>query len=85
MARESRNIEIILEGQTKKSRGVLILEIDLDKDLGPSKTGKSTIIGSSSGALTLEEYGMPEVRVNLNVYSVDSSKGRKRVHRGRGD
>lgn len=83
--KDSRNVEIILEGQTKKSKGVLVIEIDLDKDLGPSKSGKSTIIGSTSGAATLEEYGMPEIRVNCNVYSVDPKKGRTRVHRGGGE
>ncbi len=85
MAKESRNVEILLDGQSKKSKGVLILEIDLDKDLGPSKSGKSTIIGSTSGAVTMEDYGMPEIRINVNVYRVDPKKGRKRVHRGEGE
>jgi len=85
MASQIRNVDVDLEDQTKKSRGTLVLLIDLDKNLGPSKSGKSIIIGSSGGALTLEEYGMPEIRANVNVYMVEPKAGRKRTHRGGGE
>lgn len=81
MAAEPRNCIIEIEGQTRKSKGTLTITIDLDKDLGPSKSGKTTIIGSTHGAFLLEDYGMPEVAVNVNIYEKDAKAGRGKLHR----
>lgn len=85
MVAKVRNVEVDVEDQTTKSRGRLVLIVDLDKDLGPSKSMKSTIIGSTGGAITLEEYGMPELRVNVNVFEVGQKPGKRKVHRRRGE
>jgi hypothetical protein len=81
----ARNVSFELEEQTNKSRGRLVLVIDLDKDLGPSKSNKTTIVGSTGGALTLEDYGMPDLRVNVNVYDVGNKPGKRAVVKRRGE
>jgi len=57
----SANIEEKVDGD------ILTITIDLSKSLGPSKSGKTTIIASSHGAI-LVPYGDSVVSVNLNVY-----------------
>jgi len=42
----------------------LILEIDMSKDLGPSASGKTILIGSSGSALEVA----PGVYANVNIY-----------------
>lgn len=49
--------------ETKGS--ILHIEVDLDKDFGPSKSGKTIIVASTRGAVTLQPSG---VKLGLNVY-----------------
>lgn len=44
----------------------LTIEVDLSKDLGPSKSGKTIIIASSQGNQTIEDGG--GAVMGLNVY-----------------
>jgi len=46
--------------------GKLILQIDLTQDLGPSKSGKTRLIGTSCGNGTVP--GHEGVRFSLSVY-----------------
>lgn len=55
---ELRNVELNVKGDT------LTITIDLSKELGPSASGKSTLIASTGGAVTVEGGA----RVNLSVY-----------------
>jgi ABC-type uncharacterized transport system YnjBCD ATPase subunit len=51
-----------LELEVKDS--ILTITVDLSKELGPSASGKSTLIASTGGAVTVEGGA----RVNLSVY-----------------
>lgn len=46
--------------------GILIIEIDLTKDFGKSKKGKSTIVASTGGFLPIGNWE-EGVALNLNV------------------
>jgi hypothetical protein len=54
------NIELRVEG-TK-----LILTVDLSKEIGPSSSGKNTLIASTEGNANVP--GFEGVKVGLNVY-----------------
>ena len=54
-----KNVEMTVEGDT------LIIKVDLSKDFGPSKSGKTIIIASTEGNATVQGR---EERVGLNVY-----------------
>ena len=43
----------------------LIIKVDLSKDFGPSKSGKTIIVASTEGNATVQGR---EERVGLNVY-----------------
>lgn len=55
---ELKNVALNVEGNT------LTITVDLSKELGPSASGKSTLIASTGGAVTVEGGA----RVNLSVY-----------------
>jgi hypothetical protein len=55
-----QNIAISREGNT------LTLRVDLSKSLGISKSGKSEIIASTSGNVSLE--GAPDIKLGINIY-----------------
>ncbi len=55
-----QNVAISVEGNT------LILKIDLTKDFGPSSSGKTRIVATTSGNVTID--GHPDVKCGLNVY-----------------
>ncbi|MBT8506961.1 hypothetical protein AZH53_00765 [Methanomicrobiaceae archaeon CYW5] len=55
-----KNIEMKLEGT------ILTMKIDISKDFGPSKSGKSITIASTEGNIAVP--GAEEVKVGLNVY-----------------
>ena len=57
-----RNIEATVKGT------VLTLTLDLSKDLGKSKSGKTNIIASTDGNVDLSQFGAPGVKVGLNIY-----------------
>lgn len=56
-----QNCDIQIKGQQ------MVITIDLSKDCGASKSGKSRIIATTSGNITVGE-GPEEVTVGLNVY-----------------
>lgn len=52
---------------TSIDKDTLTIKVDLSKDFGPSKSGKTIIIASSEGNVKVE--GAAEtVRMGLNVY-----------------
>jgi hypothetical protein len=55
-----KNVEMNLEGTT------LTITVDLSKEFGPSSSGKTIIIASTEGNISVE--GREEVKVGLNVY-----------------
>jgi hypothetical protein len=59
-----RNVIIKTEGDK------LTITVDLSKNLGRSRSGKSLLIGSTDGAATVDTKG-GRVSVGLNVYTTD--------------
>jgi hypothetical protein len=55
-----KNVKFEVKGTT------LTITVDLAKNCGPSKSGKSTIVASTQGNISLPEN--PEVKVGLNIY-----------------
>ena len=53
--------------KTEVKGNKLVIEVDCSKNEGPSRTGKSTIIASTHGALPVS-VGDRVVYLNLNVY-----------------
>jgi hypothetical protein len=45
---------------------ILTMEVDLTKEFGPSSSGKTIIIASTEGNVSVE--GHEEAKVGLNVY-----------------
>ena len=54
------NVEMRVEGSK------LIITADLSKDYGPSKSGKTTIIATSGGNVSVP--GQESIKVGLNIY-----------------
>jgi len=54
-----KNIKISVKGNA------LTIEVDLTKDFGPSKSGKTTVIASTEGIVKLE--GKEGVIIGVNV------------------
>jgi len=54
-----KNMEMTVEGNT------LIIKVDLSKDFGPSKSGKTIIVASSEGNVPVPER---EEKIGLNIY-----------------
>jgi hypothetical protein len=54
-----KNVEMTVAGN------VLTIKVDLTKEFGPSASGKTTIIASTEGNITIPER---EEKVGLNVY-----------------
>ncbi len=52
--------------------GILTIKIDTNKELGPSASGKTTLIASSGGNASIdvgnEEIGERLVKLGLNLY-----------------
>ncbi len=61
--RSFKNVELELQGE------ILRITVDLSKELGPSKSGKTTIIASTEGNQTI--YGREE-KIGLNVYKKEA-------------
>jgi hypothetical protein len=61
--RSFKNVELELQGET------LRITVDLSKELGPSKSGKTTIIASTEGNQTI--FGREE-KIGLNVYKKEA-------------
>ena len=54
-----KNVEMSIE------RSVLTIRVDLSKEFGPSSTGKTVIIASTEGNVTIPNR---QEKVGLNVY-----------------
>jgi hypothetical protein len=54
-----KNVEMTLSGN------ILTIKVDLAKEFGPSASGKTIIIASTEGNITVPER---EEKVGLNVY-----------------
>ena len=50
----------------------LTIEVDLSKELGPSKSGKTIVIGSTKGIKPVPK--MNEIKVGLNVFKYPDKK-----------
>ncbi|MHB1664336.1 MAG: hypothetical protein ACYCT7_03610 [bacterium] len=56
-----KNIEMNIAGD------ILTIKVDLSKTFGKSSSGKSTIIASTEGNVSVQ--GKEEVKIGLNVYT----------------
>jgi hypothetical protein len=54
-----KNVEMTVEGT------ILTIRVDLSKEFGPSSTGKTMIIASTEGNVTIPDR---QEKVGLNVY-----------------
>ena len=54
-----KNVDIIVEGT------ILTIKVDLSKEFGPSASGKTIIIASTEGNVTIPNR---EEKIGLNVY-----------------
>ena len=54
-----KNVDITVSGN------IMTIKVDLTKEFGPSASGKTTIIASTEGNITVPER---EEKVGLNVY-----------------
>ncbi len=54
-----KNVEMTVEGEN------LIIKVDLSKDFGPSKSGKTIIIASTEGNVSIPDR---EEKIGLNIY-----------------
>jgi hypothetical protein len=55
-----KNVEMNLEGN------VLTIKVDITKEFGPSASGKTIIIASTEGNISVPDKD--EVKIGLNVY-----------------
>ena len=55
-----QNVDMKIEGSK------LVITVDLSKDYGPSKSGKTIIIATTGGNVSLP--GNEAVKVGLNIY-----------------
>ncbi len=58
-----KNVELTVEGTR------LTIKVDLSKDFGPSSSGKTTIIASTEGNVTIPDR---EEKIGLNIYKKKS-------------
>ena len=54
-----KNVEMTVEGET------IIIKVDLNRDFGPSKSGKTIIIASTEGNVSVPDR---DEKIGLNVY-----------------
>ena len=55
-----KNIDMTLDGD------ILIMKVDLSKEFGPSKSGKSITIASTEGNIPVPEN--EEIKIGVNIY-----------------
>ena len=55
-----KNVEMKVEGN------ILTIKVDLNKEFGPSSSGKTIIIASTEGNVAIHEK--EEVKIGLNIY-----------------
>lgn len=56
----AKNCEMTVDGNT------LTIKVDLSKDFGPSSSGKTIIIASTEGNISIP--GKEEIKIGLNIY-----------------
>ncbi len=54
-----KNVQMMVEGNT------LTIKVDLSKEFGPSSSGKTIIIASTEGSVSVPDR---EEKIGLNVY-----------------
>ncbi len=54
-----KNVQMIIEGN------ILTIKVDLSKEFGPSSSGKTIIVASTEGSVSIPDR---EEKVGLNVY-----------------
>jgi hypothetical protein len=54
-----KNVELTVDGT------ILTIKVDLSKDFGPSSSGKTTIIASTEGNISIPGR---EEKIGLNIY-----------------
>lgn len=55
-----KNVDMILDGEK------LVITVDLAREFGESKSGKSITIASTEGNVSVPEH--EEIKIGLNVY-----------------
>ncbi|GJL62371.1 MAG: hypothetical protein NPIRA04_10250 [Nitrospirales bacterium] len=60
-----KNVDMKVEGN------MLTITVDLSKDFGPSSSGKTTIIATTEGNVTIP--GRVEEKIGLNIYTKKTS------------
>jgi hypothetical protein len=66
-----KNIEMKLKGQQ------LVITVDLTKDFGMSKSGKSITIASTEGNISVPEH--EDIKIGLNIYKKKIGSSRSGV------
>jgi len=61
-----KNVDMKVEGS------MLTITVDLSKNFGPSSSGKTTIIATTEGNVSIPEQ--EEVKIGLNIYTKKSSE-----------
>ncbi len=56
-----RNIEVVTRGNK------LVITIDLDTDLGPSKSGKTNLVASTGGFQGIVVHKSQQIKANVTV------------------
>lgn len=54
--------------EMKVEKNILVIKVDLTKDSGVSGSGKSIMIGSTEGNVTIQDAKGNDVKIGLNVY-----------------
>jgi hypothetical protein len=55
-----KNVDMVVEGKT------LTIKVDLSKDFGESKSGKSMTIATTEGNISIPNND--EIKIGLNIY-----------------
>ncbi len=67
----AQNVELSVQGNT------LIITVDLTKSFGPSSSGKSVIVASTGGNVSVP--GFEEIKVGVNIYRPAGAAPRVRL------
>jgi hypothetical protein len=57
-----KNIEMTV------SKNILTIKIDLSKEFGRSKSGKTVVIATTAGNISIPEYADTGVKIGINCY-----------------
>lgn len=60
----------MLNVRTEISGKELVIRVNLDQNFGPSSSGKSLIVASTQGNVSIP--GVPDVKMGLNIYRPQS-------------